>query len=130
MNVRSSQREMERSKNSHRAWLDVRWVRTNNQFGWRVGEDYLTLNVVQPAGCETSQDLPVIIWIFHGEFCQLSNRDPAFKTSFIVEISLQIGPPVIIFSVNYRMASFRFLWSRELDRIGAMNLSLRINGSA
>jgi hypothetical protein len=45
-------------------------------------------------------------------FPAMSNRDLAFNTSFM-EISQQIGPPVIIFSVNYCLASFRLLWSRE-----------------
>jgi carboxylesterase type B len=66
-----------------------------------------------------------MVWIYGGGFRQGSNRDPEFNTSFMVETSLQIGHPVIVVSINYRLSGFGFLWSQELNETGATNLGLR-----
>ena len=98
---------------------------TNNQFGWPVGEDCLNLNVIRPAGCEAGEGLPVMVWIYGGGFRQGSNRDPEFNTSFMVQTSMEIGHPVVVVSINYRLAGFGFLWSQQINETGATNLGLR-----
>jgi carboxylesterase type B len=97
----------------------------NNWFGWPVGEDCLNLNVVRPEGIDCDAKLPVLVWIYGGDFAEGPNRDPEFNTSFLVQTSIEIGHPVIVVSINYRLNSFGFLASYEVQAGGVTNLGLR-----
>ncbi|KFY49857.1 hypothetical protein V496_09770 [Pseudogymnoascus sp. VKM F-4515 (FW-2607)] len=98
---------------------------TNNLLGLEVGEDCLNLNVVRPLGIKVKSKLPVMVWIYGGGFRQGSINDREFNTSYMVETSVQIGKPVIIVSINYRLSAFGFLSSKEVQSQGATNLGIR-----
>ncbi|KAI9745423.1 MAG: hypothetical protein M1818_000957 [Claussenomyces sp. TS43310] len=98
---------------------------TNNDFGWAIGEDCLNLNVVRPLGITANSKLPVLVWICGGGFQQGSNRDPNFNTSYILQTSVEIGHPVIVVSINYRLSGFGFLSGVEVQAQGVSNLGLR-----
>ncbi|KFY81758.1 hypothetical protein V500_11118 [Pseudogymnoascus sp. VKM F-4518 (FW-2643)] len=98
---------------------------TNNLLGLEVGEDCLNLNVVRPSGTKSKAKLPVLVWIYGGGFRQGSVNDREFNTSYMVETSVQIGKPVIIVSINYRLSAFGFLFSKEVQSQGATNLGIR-----
>lgn len=98
---------------------------TNNLLGFEVGEDCLNLNVVRPAGTKAGAKLPVIVWIYGGGFRQGSINDREFNTSYLVETSVQIGKPVIVVAINYRLSAFGFLHSIEVQAQGATNLGIR-----
>lgn len=97
---------------------------TNPRENWPIGEDCLNLNVVRPAGAHEGLDLPVLIWIYGGGYRQGATRDPEFNTSFMVQTSVQIGKPVIVVSINYRLSALGFLASRQLQGYGALNIGL------
>ncbi|KFZ05843.1 hypothetical protein V501_07972 [Pseudogymnoascus sp. VKM F-4519 (FW-2642)] len=98
---------------------------SNNLLGLEVGEDCLNLNVVRPSGTKANAKLPVMVWIYGGGFRQGSINDREFNTSYMVETSVQIGKPVIIVSINYRLSAFGFLFSKEVQSKGATNLGIR-----
>lgn len=98
---------------------------SNNLLGLEVGEDCLNLNVVRPSGTKANAKLPVMVWIYGGGFRQGSINDREFNTSYMVETSVQIGKPVIIVSINYRLSTFGFLFSKEVQSKGATNLGIR-----
>ena len=98
---------------------------TNPRENWPVGEDCLNLNVVRPQGLSNSSNLPVLVWMYGGGFRQGSNRDPEFNTSFMVQTSMEIGRPVIVVSINYRLSAFGFIASQEAAGSGALNIGLQ-----
>lgn len=98
---------------------------TNPRENWPVGEDCLNLNIVRPIGTHTGDALPILVWIYGGGFRQGAIRDPEFNTSFMVQTSTEIGRPVIVVSLNYRLSGFGFLNSKEVQADGVSNLALR-----
>lgn len=90
-----------------------------------MGEDCLNLNIVRPIGTRPGDDLPILVWIYGGGFRQGAIRDPEFNTSFMVQTSSEIGRPVIVVSLNYRLSGFGFLSSKEVQADGVSNLGLR-----
>ncbi|KAF2704146.1 lipase 3 precursor [Pleomassaria siparia CBS 279.74] len=92
--------------------------------GWtNIGEDCLHLNIVKPVTNETH--LPILLWIYGGGWQQGSTSDPRYNMSYIVAQSVVIGKPIIGISINYRMAAFGFISSKEIDETGNQNLGLR-----
>jgi acetylcholinesterase len=61
-------------------------------------------------------------WIFGGGF-ELGSPS-MYDGGLIVERSLDIGQPVIYVSINYRVAGFGFLGSKEIRDAGVGNLGL------
>ncbi|KAF1954903.1 lipase 3 precursor [Byssothecium circinans] len=91
--------------------------------GWtKLGEDCLHLNIVKPRTNETK--LPVLLWIYGGGWQQGATSDPRYNMSYIVQQSALINKPIIGISINYRMAAFGFLNSREVAANGTQNLGL------
>ncbi|KAH8724157.1 Alpha/Beta hydrolase protein [Phaeosphaeriaceae sp. PMI808] len=92
--------------------------------GWtKLGEDCLHLNIVRPMTNRT--DLPVLVWIYGGGWQQGATSDPRYNMSYIVQQSVLNNKPVIGISINYRMAAFGFLYSKEIAESGNQNLGLR-----
>jgi len=115
-------------------------VRTN----WtRLGEDCLHLNIVKPRIAGSEKGLPVLLWIYGGGWQQGSTSDPRYvlpiellkndsrlifvryNMSYIVQQSVLNKKPVIGISINYRLAAFGFLYSKEIEKSGTQNLGLR-----
>ncbi|KAG8158023.1 hypothetical protein KVR01_012295 [Diaporthe batatas] len=96
------------------------WVLGNH-----VSEDCLTINVVRPHGVQVGAKLPVALWIHGGGLTQGGGSDPRYNTSFIVQQSVEMGTPMIVASINYRLHAWGFLWSDEVQADGAGNLGYR-----
>lgn len=89
-----------------------------------VSEDCLTLNVIRPSGYDGTP-LPVGVWIHGGGYVEGGGADHRYNLSFIVQNSAEAGIPIIGVSINYRLAGWGFLFSKELQDAGAGNLGLR-----
>jgi carboxylesterase type B len=84
----------------------------------------LYLNVVRPAGYENTK-LPVAFWIHGGGYVEGGGVDQRYNLSFMVQNSVSIGKPIIGVSINYRLSTWGFLFSREMTGSGNTNLGLR-----
>jgi carboxylesterase type B len=51
--------------------------------------------------------------------------DQRYNLSFIVDLSVTIGKPIIGVSINYRLSLWGFTSSSELASEGALNIGLR-----
>ncbi|GFF30012.1 lipase 4 [Aspergillus lentulus] len=97
--------------------------------GFEVGigplsEDCLYLNVIVPDTASPQESLPVLVWIYGGGFTAGGVADPRYNMSYIVQQSAAIGKPIIGVSINYRVAGWGFLASREVLAAGAANIGL------
>ncbi|PYH79516.1 triacylglycerol lipase [Aspergillus uvarum CBS 121591] len=99
--------------------------------GWtRLSEDCMNLNVIRPAASvgtteTTGELLPVMVWIFGGGWIQGATSDPRYNMSYILHQGALNDKPVIGVSINYRVAAFGFLDSKEVLESGNTNLGLR-----
>jgi acetylcholinesterase len=107
----------------------------------RLGEDCLHLNIIKPR--TNQKNLPVLVWIYGGGWQQGATSDPRYSIqpfptqtpnkltsgrynmSYIIQQSALNNKPIIGISINYRMAAFGFLSSREIASSGNQNLGLR-----
>lgn len=62
--------------------------------------------------------------IYGGGFTAGGVADPRYNMSYIVKQSAAIGKPIIGVSINYRVAGWGFLASREVLAAGAANIGL------
>ena len=87
-----------------------------------MGEDCLHLNIVKPRTDQTH--LPVLLWIYGGGWQQGATSDPRYNMSYIVRQSVFNNKPIIGISINYRVAAFGFIYSKEIEETGNQNLGL------
>ncbi|KAJ6554355.1 carotenoid ester lipase precursor [Mycena capillaripes] len=88
-----------------------------------ISENCLTLDVFKPTSSNSISKLPVFVYIFGGGFEIGNSRDIDMLP--VVERSLEIGEPVIIVAINYRLTAFGFLAGKEVGSAGISNLGLR-----
>jgi len=93
--------------------------------GHPQSEDCLALNVVKPTSIAKGTLLPVATWIHGGGLTNGASSRPQYNLSDFVRISEENGTPVIGVSLNYRVAGFGFLASKEVLDAGVTNLGLR-----
>ncbi|KAG0049522.1 hypothetical protein BGZ83_005708 [Gryganskiella cystojenkinii] len=91
------------------------------QFGLDQDEfNCLNLNIYVPFECVGEQGhskpVPVMTWIHGGGFREGSNGDPLYDASNIVKRSIEVNQPVIVVCMNYRLNSFGFLASKEMEQ--------------
>lgn len=87
------------------------------------GEDCLTLNIQRPANITANTKIPVLFWIYGGAFEQ--GATSRFDYTHLVAKSIELGEPIIVVAVNYRLGTFGFLGGKELKAEGNTNLGLR-----
>jgi para-nitrobenzyl esterase len=68
-----------------------------------VSEDCLTLNVWTPAECDSSERLPVMVWIHGGGFAVGSGSEPRYDGVALA------ARGIIVVTVNYRLNALGFL---------------------
>ncbi|KAL2810891.1 Alpha/Beta hydrolase protein [Aspergillus granulosus] len=92
----------------------------------QLNEDCLNLNVIRPTrGSRSKKDLlPVMVWIFGGGWQQGATADPRYNMTYITRQAALNGKPIIGVSINYRVAAFGFLDSKEVRASGNNNLGL------
>ncbi|KAJ4250196.1 hypothetical protein NW762_012011 [Fusarium torreyae] len=82
------------------------------------GTECLNLNIVAPASSKASNALPVLVYIHGGGFSVGANWWPQFDMKRIVQVSIDIGKPIIGINVNYRLGASGFMTSKELRQAG------------
>jgi carboxylesterase type B len=87
-----------------------------------ASEDCLYLNIHRPAGTQEGDDLPVLFWIYGGGF-QLG-WNSMYDGSPWVEKSVELGKPMIVVTVAYRIGAFGFLPGSEILGEGSANAGL------
>ncbi|KAF7318380.1 hypothetical protein HMN09_00347100 [Mycena chlorophos] len=105
------------------------WSRFTTGFddnsGFPNSEDCLTLNVIQPHGVSKASPVPVVVWIHGGGLTTGGSADYRYNGSWIVEASMANEHPIVLVSINYRLASLGFLGGKALKDEGSLNLGLR-----
>ncbi|KAK0218149.1 alpha/beta-hydrolase [Armillaria fumosa] len=97
---------------------------TNAQF-FGVEEDCLHINIIRPEGVSDGDELPVLLWIYGGNWYVGSATDPRFNGSYIVQRSVELGKPIIFVSINYRLSVFGFPLGEESANASILNLGIR-----
>ncbi|KAI1360513.1 alpha/beta-hydrolase [Xylaria arbuscula] len=107
-------------------------VRKATQYGYscmqygstfNLSEDCLTVNVVRPS-VRSTEPLPVLVWVYGGGLYAGSTADPQYNLSGIVQVSQDLGQPVIAVSMNYRLGQWGFLQTAQLLAEGSSNAGL------
>ncbi|TFK24286.1 carotenoid ester lipase [Coprinopsis marcescibilis] len=94
----------------------------HNQTHTAQDEDCLTVNVIRPSNINGS--LPVLVWIYGGGFEGGSSVQYDQMTTSIVSQSVEIGKPLVLVSMNYRVSAFGFISSQEVQRANVSNIGL------
>ncbi|KAF9105988.1 hypothetical protein BGX27_009360 [Mortierella sp. AM989] len=79
-------------------------------------EHCLNMNIYAPLDHLTKAQtlIPVMVWIHGGGFSSGSNSLPVYDGTNFVARSIQLGRPVILVMINYRLNYLGFLSSKEL----------------
>ncbi|CAK5278640.1 unnamed protein product [Mycena citricolor] len=100
--------------------------------GSPVSEDCLTINILRPAGVNSTSKLPVLqapiqssthLYRYGGGF--ITGASVLYNGSAIVEQSVIRGTPVIFVNFNYRLGPFGFPQGQEAADQGALNLGIK-----
>ena len=81
---------------------------------------YLNLNIYTPASISgwtallSAKKLSVLVWIHGGSYQVGAGSVDAYDGTSLVRRGLEIGLPVMVFTVNYRLGVLGFLHSKEL----------------
>ena len=89
-----------------------------------MSENCLYINVIRPADSPPIGKLPVLAWIYGGDWEEGSASDQRYNGSFLVQTSVKMGSPVIFVSFNYRLGLFGLLAGRTVEQEGLTNLLL------
>ncbi|KAK4890533.1 hypothetical protein LTR27_010814 [Elasticomyces elasticus] len=88
-------------------------------------EDCLTLNIWRPSSAaKANVSLPVLVWLYGGSLTSGYTADPRNEATAMTRISSEIGKPIIVVSVNYRLGPFGFLNGAEMTELGQLNLGM------
>ncbi|KAF4634815.1 hypothetical protein G7Y89_g3288 [Cudoniella acicularis] len=68
--------------------------------------------------------LPVLVWIYGGGLYAGSSADPQYNVSGIAHVGQEIGKPVIVASINYRLGVWGFLQTPQILAEGNSNAGL------
>ncbi|KAH7416745.1 Alpha/Beta hydrolase protein [Cadophora sp. MPI-SDFR-AT-0126] len=77
----------------------------------------LNLNITAPAGAKAGDNLPVLVYIHGGGGFSGSNSDWWCDGGSVVKRSMEIGKPIIMVAVNYRLSVFGYMASEEMASI-------------
>lgn len=112
-------------------------VRDASQYGYscmqyhttfNISEDCLNINVIRPnrgnSSGNNATSLPVLVWIFGGGLYTGSTADPRYNLSGVVQVSQDMGQPIMAVSMNYRLGMWGFLQTPGLVAEGSSNAGL------
>lgn len=94
------------------------------RIGIGMSADCLNLNIIRPAGHE-DEALPVVVWIHGGGFAMSTGADPGTNTSFMVQVSVEDGMPIMAVTLNYRLGFLGFPGGHQAAAAGVTNLGLK-----
>ncbi|KAF9090699.1 hypothetical protein BGX29_011338 [Mortierella sp. GBA35] len=77
----------------------------------------LNMNIFVPlsALAEGAEPIPVMTWVHGGAYRHGANCIPLYDARNFVQHSVELNQPVIVVAINYRLAAFGFLASKELQ---------------
>jgi carboxylesterase type B len=104
------------------AWIGRFFGSDFVQTTFDIGEACLQLNVHRPAGTKAGDKLPVLVWIYGGGFELGWNF--MYDGKPWVQTSMDQGRPIVMVTINYRVAGFGFMPGKEILKDGASNLGL------
>jgi len=80
----------------------------------------LNMNIAVPKDALTGGGkLPVLVWIYGGAFIMGANTDRYAAIASLCKQSIEIGKPIIVAAINYRLGYLGFLSSKELKEANA-----------
>ncbi|KAH9926321.1 alpha/beta-hydrolase [Epithele typhae] len=91
-------------------------------------EDCLTVDVTVPEGTKAGDKLPVLVSIYGGKavLCAWVQGSTAqYPMDTVVRRSAELGEPVVVVAMNYRLHAFGFLGGKEVKNSGVANLGLQ-----
>ncbi|KAJ7204681.1 esterase 1 [Mycena pura] len=88
-----------------------------------ISEDCLTLNVYRAASSDHGRKLPVLVWIYGGDF--VSGSSSVYDGSHIVGRASKRGTPIILVSINYRLGPLGFPIGADAAKHNVLNLGLK-----
>ncbi|KUJ07176.1 alpha/beta-hydrolase [Mollisia scopiformis] len=77
----------------------------------------LNLNITVPANTKPNAGLPVMVYVHGGGGFTGSNADWWCDGGGIVKRSVEIGKPVVVVAINYRLSVFGYIGSEELRQV-------------
>ncbi|KAK3686622.1 hypothetical protein LTR37_019644 [Vermiconidia calcicola] len=90
-----------------------------------ISEDCLHLNVYRAAGTAPDAKLPVMVYIHGGGFYAGSKDEITIQPGGLILDSVNMGHPVVVVNINYRVGIFGFAQSKALEQEGSENAGLR-----
>lgn len=99
-------------------------------------EECLSINVQVPEGTPADAKLPIIMWIHGGGFevgsayaitgetLAAPGLGPNYRPAGLAKTAIDMGQPIMVVSINYRLNSFGFSASKEMEEAGLLNLGL------
>ena len=87
-------------------------------------EDCLHLNVFRPHGTNYS-NLPVLVWIHGGGYYDGGTALDEYNMTYLIGLSVNMSEPIMIVSMDYRLAGFGFFSSYQTFSAGDTNFGLR-----
>ncbi|KAI9364345.1 Alpha/Beta hydrolase protein [Zopfochytrium polystomum] len=94
-------------------------------YPFEQSEDCMFINVFRPAKIPHGTKLPVMVWVYGGNFDSGSSSFAFYDGSTLVHRSIELGQEVIVVTFNYRSGVFGFLASPEIQASGGSNAGLR-----
>ncbi|KAI0766816.1 carotenoid ester lipase precursor [Irpex lacteus] len=88
-------------------------------------EDCLTVNVWKPSNLLANKKVPVLVWIYGGAFEVGGSATYVNDGSIIVQRSIELGEPIVLVSLNYRLGPYGFLGGAEVEAAGVANIGLQ-----
>lgn len=90
-----------------------------------ISEDCLNLRIARPAGTNSKNKLPVVVWVHTGGVVKGSAYDPHFDPDKLVKRSVSLGNPIIYVAINYRLTIFGFARLPLLKAQNSLNVGMR-----
>lgn len=87
--------------------------------GSRYSEDCLTLNIYRPPAAARTGPLPVMLFIHGGSWQSGSGSEALFNGTNLVARSVQLGEPILLVTINYRLGFAGFIAGPEVDAADA-----------
>ncbi|VVT53807.1 uncharacterized protein SAPINGB_P003759 [Magnusiomyces paraingens] len=87
-----------------------------------TNEDCLYFNIYRPAGTKPGDNLPVMVWFFGGAF--VFGTGNTYDGTRYVEASIDLKEPVIVVTMNHRLAAWGFLGGKAVKNEGSGNVGL------
>jgi carboxylesterase type B len=88
-------------------------------------EDCLTLNIWRPDRQSSKEKLPVLVWLYGGGLSGGYTADPLFEGTNMIKISTEIGKPIMLVTVNYRLSAFGFLNGKQMAELDLLNIGMK-----